>query len=446
MRTIVGSGLALAVLSGLVTAQDNVLFLLADDIGVDRIGAYGEHPNPGNTPNIDALAANGVLFRNAWSHPSCTPTRVALMTGRHPVHTLMGAAIKNTEPDGLPLSEITLFEMLEAGTNGAWSNVALGKWHMAGVDDGPLHPNDQGVHYYAGNLMNMGGLTGGYYNWTKVTNGVTSQSTTYSTTDTVNDALAILPTLPEPWFGYLAFNAAHAPLHQPPAALHSFTLSGSPLATPVDHMKAMIEALDTEIGRLVSSLDPALLARTTIVFMTDNGTAANGITPPFDPNKGKPTIFEGGINVPMIVSGSLVAQPGREVDALVTDTDLVATMAEIAGFDLATVAPGVTLDSVSFLPYLTDPAAPDQRSWVFSQGFWPNGSGPYGRNKIAIRDDRYKILRYDGPTGFRVIEYYDLLADPFETNDLLKGPLTQQQISTYLNLAGIAVTMLKSGP
>jgi len=441
LRTIVA-----AVASATVAeAQDNVLFLLADDIGVDRIAVYGEHPDPGNTPNIDALAANGVLFRNAWSHPTCTPTRAALLTGRHPVHTLLGGALPASIPDGLPLSEVTVFEMLEMGTGGAWSNIALGKWHLAGTNDGPLHPNDQGAHHYAGNLNNFGGANNNYFDWPKTVNGVTTQTTTYATTDTVDDALALLPTLPEPWFGYLAFNAAHFPLHVPPANLHSFNLRGTPSTEPVDHMKAMIEALDTEIGRLLASLDPALLARTTIVFMADNGTEKKGITAPFDPLKGKTTIFEGGINVPLIVSGSLVAQPGREEDVLVSDTDLMATMAEIAGVDLATVVPGVVMDSVSFLPYLTAADAPHQRSWVFSQGFWPTGPGPYARNKIAIRDEQYKVLRYDGFSGLRVLEMYDLQADPFETNDLLTAGVTPAQLSAYQNLAVIVKAMLQSG-
>ena len=97
MRTpLKAQPLSLAVallLSGAAGAQENVLVLIADDVGVDRVGCYGEHPAPGDTPNIDRLAGNGVLFRNAWSSPLCSPTRAGVLTGRYGFRTGIGTII-----------------------------------------------------------------------------------------------------------------------------------------------------------------------------------------------------------------------------------------------------------------------------------------------------------------------------------------------------------------
>ncbi|MEY2982666.1 MAG: Arylsulfatase precursor, partial [Planctomycetota bacterium] len=123
MNPVRAIALALLVTAGLVAqGQNNVLILLADDIGVDYVGCYGEGSNPPPTPNIDTLAQRGVLFRNAYANPSCSPTRACIHTGRFPFRTLVGRWIRyenNSEPIGRLLDEEwTIPEVLDRAGSG----------------------------------------------------------------------------------------------------------------------------------------------------------------------------------------------------------------------------------------------------------------------------------------------------------------------------------------
>jgi arylsulfatase A-like enzyme len=109
----------------------NVLIVLLDDVGTDKIGAYAEHPRPAHTPNLDALAAEGVLFRNAWATPQCSPSRAALLTGRYGRRSGVGRTVQAYESSyELPPDELTLPEMLR-GAPDAWDSSEVGKWHLA---------------------------------------------------------------------------------------------------------------------------------------------------------------------------------------------------------------------------------------------------------------------------------------------------------------------------
>ncbi|MFT5050475.1 MAG: arylsulfatase B [Chlamydiales bacterium] len=428
-----------ALASGVDQVRPNILMIVADDVGVDRIGAYGEHPDAGQTPSIDRLAARGILFRNAWSNPSCSPTRAAILTGRHGFRTGIGkpiaASVLAGSFRGLRLSETTLPEMLGAG----YQSIALGKWHLSTESDGLDHPQRSGFQSYAGAMRNLFGDADvgigderfDYFRWQKTTDGNTVISETYTTTDTVNDALAAVDTLVEPWFIYLAFNASHKPLHVPPDHLHGFDLSGVPLANPVPHMKAMTEAMDREIGRLLAGVD---FQDTTVMFLGDNGTGGFAMDAPFDPTQGKGSLYESGINVPFIIAGSGVAQAGRECAALVGVTDLFATMGELAGQPTDTAR-----DSVSLVPYMLDPGRHSQRKYVYSEKFRPNGLGPYTAHIQAVRGRRYKLIwRPLGGTP----QFFDLDMDPFEQNDLMLQRRTpaEQRALVELKAALIRLT------
>lgn len=390
----------------------NVLLLIADDVGVDRIGAYAEHPDPGRTPTIDRLAAEGLLFRNAWANPVCSPTRAGILTGRYSFRTGIGTFIKNSSTFGLSVDELSLPELIGG------SSAVAGKWHLGVPPQGPAHPLDSGFRYHAGSLNNIGFS---YFLWEKHVNGVPHSESTYATTDTTDEAIAMIAALPEPWFLWVAYNAPHTPLHVPPNHLHTYQLDGFPEETPVVHMKAMTEAMDTEIGRLLGHVD---LATTTVIFIGDNGTFSGATDAPFDPEHAKGTVYEGGLNVPFIVAGAGVSARGVESEALVHTTDLFATIAELAG--VASAAE----DSVSIVPYLADPTRPSIRDTVYAELFRPNGPGPYARHDRAIRDSRYKlIMRLEGRD-----ELYDLDEDRFEQNDLLLGALTPAVIAAYLEL------------
>ena len=338
---------------GTVRAQGpNILLVVGDDIGVDRVGAYREHRNPGRTPTLDWIASHGVMFRNAWSNPLCSPARAALMTGRYSYRTGVGMNLTSfSDETGLSLDETTLPEILPA-----YSTAALGKWHLG---SGHLHPNQSGFSHFAGSLRNLDriGIGNEYYKWTKLTDGLLQIRNEYATTDTADETIEAIETLPQPWFVYCAFNAPNEPYHYPPSNLHGYALSGEPWKNPPLFARAMTEAMDSELARILQSVPP----NTWVIFVGDNGTANEATDGGTPPSHSKGTVYEGGVNVPLIITGPGVV-PG-ECRALVNTTDLFATIADLAG------VPSSAEDSVSLLPYLSDPKLPSLREWVFAESF-----------------------------------------------------------------------------
>jgi arylsulfatase A-like enzyme len=426
-----------AALHAQATTPPNVLVIVLDDVGVDSLGAYAEGMDLPPSPNIDALAQGGVLFRNTWSPPLCSPARAAILTGRRGYRTGIGWVVDVVpEQLALPYSEITIPEMLDLGASG-FSHAAIGKWHLNRTGDyllGPasIAPNVAGFSHYDGPIGNLWPPWDSYFDFGKYVNGTLTRSTTYATTDQVDSALAWMQTAPEPWFCYLAFSAAHKPLHVPPASLHTQSLAGLDLTiTPRPFYKAVVEAIDTELGRLFSGMG-ALEPRTNILLLGDDGTESGYSVPPFDPVNGKGTLYEGGINVPFIMKGPAVTLPGTESGALVNVSDVFATVAELAGVDLATAMPGsVELDSRSVVPLVQGTLPADQhRTLDFVESFQPNGWGPTDAIQAA-RDLRFKVIR-NAWVGFpQGDEFYDLVADPFETLDLLTTALSPAQQTAY---------------
>jgi len=357
----------------------NVLIVIADDLGVEMVQAYGVGPSPPATPTLDALAAGGVLFRNAYSQPKCSPTRASMLTGRHPSRHGIGALVGEADLVALSLDEVTLPELLDLGTGGAYAHAAFGKWHLGSdLVGGNLAPNLAGFGHFDGTTCSLSHQPSkGYFDWHQVVDGAGTQVTTYNTTAIVDSAIAWLDATPEPWLCWVAFNAPHAPFHAPPDELHAVDLSqaGPPEEDPRPHYAAAIEALDTELGRLLASLDTEVRERTSVVFVGDNGTPATVIGEPYAGNQGKGTLAQGGVHVPMIVDGPLVGAPGGESEALVHVLDVYATVAELAGLDTGALLPGVELDAQSLVPYLTDPATPSARATVFAESFAPNTPG-----------------------------------------------------------------------
>ncbi len=363
----------------------NVLILVLDDVGVESIGAYGHAAaDAPPTPSLDALARRGVTFTSAWAQPLCSPARAALQTGRYALRTGIGTGPVSVSwaPDvspPLPLSEIVLPEMLERGGAG-YAHAAIGKWHLGTASvGGPNAPNLAGWGHYEGVLDNVL-PPDTYQDYMRVTNGVPQLTSGYMTTRDVDAALAWIERAQGPWLVHLAFHAAHEPFHAPPPHLHTRDLAsaGPPELDPRPYHLAMIEALDTEIGRLLASLDPATLRETVVILVGDNGTPNDVLAASTTPGHGKGTHFESGVRVPLIVAGPPVARPGAVCDALVSIVDVFATVADVANVDLGdpdVIPPGTELDSVSLLPYLAEPGRPSLRSVLFAEHFYPNGSG-----------------------------------------------------------------------
>lgn len=190
-----------------------------------------------------------------------------------------------------------------------------------------------------------------------------------------------------PWMATVSFSNAHTPMQHPPAALLPSGASAQLLADctsarPLNMRRlydAMIEATDTEIGRLMLETglatpdgnggivyDPAA-SNTVIVLVGDNGSFYSTVKVPFDPSRSKGTAYQTGVWVPLIVSGPMVNEPGRTVEHMVNMVDIYHLFGEVAGLDVPALVPRV-VDGASMYPYLVDPAHPSIRAFNFTRG------------------------------------------------------------------------------
>jgi arylsulfatase A-like enzyme len=188
-----------------------------------------------------------------------------------------------------------------------------------------------------------------------------------------------------PWMATVSYSAAHTPLQPPPSALTkagSFVSDDRNCGNPVvqrDTQDRMIEALDTELGRLLvetglaqRGADGSLVytpeaTNTMIVIVGDNGSLGSSVKLPFDPVRAKSTAYQTGVWVPLIVAGPLVASPDRNVESMVNTVDVFRLFGELAGVDVVASVPR-KIDAESMLPYLVNASQPSLRSYNYTQG------------------------------------------------------------------------------
>ena len=407
-------------------SHQNILLIIADDYGADSSSLYNTNTAASfpPTPNIAALARSGVLFRNAYANPVCSPTRACLITGRHGFRTGIGDVVTGPGSATLTAAEFTLPEAFTANGSLGYQLAHFGKWHLNNLPNSPN--NIGGWPHFAGSLV---GALANYTNWTKTVDGTsTANYSVYATSDLVNDAVAWIQARgSQPWFAWIAFNAPHTPFHKPPNDLHSFdNLSGTQQninANPRPYFEAMTEAMDTEIGRLLTAVDRS---NTHIIFLGDNGTPSQVIQPPYSSQRAKDALYEGGIKVPFIIAGPAVVNPGRTNETLVHAVDVFATILEMAGINVTSTAPsGVTIDSQSLIQVLQSNS--NVTRYAYSEKFGTSTPSPDGQ---ALRNQQYKLIRFADGTE----EFYDLLADPYEGVNLLSSTLTDTQQANYYSL------------
>lgn len=424
------------------TAQRNVVLIIADDLGTDYLGFYEDHVDTAAMPNIRSLLSRGVRFTNAWSNPVCSATRAGMLTGRYGFRTGVGGIV-GAGSGALSLDEMTIPQLLENWQPGEFAKANIGKWHLHNpVPASNLgNPNLLGYDHFEGPFI---GALQDYFNWTKVTNGVSATVSNYATTETAGDAIDwVKNNSVKPFFLWLAFNAPHAPYHLPPLDLHSLdNLPGTAqhiMQNRKLYFRASVEALDTEIGRIFDSLMVhGQFDNTDFIFIGDNGNAAPTNQIPVA-GHGKETIYHYGLHVPFIVAGPSVVAPGRTSDALVNTVDLFATILELFGHAdwQSQIPPGKPVDSRSLLPVLKNTST-EVRPWAFSELFT---STPEPANGKTIRNRDFKLLRFDDGNE----EFYHLAADPYETNNLLSGSLTDDQLANYQFLCNEMTALVGAG-
>ena len=382
--------------------QPNILLVITDDQGIDSSAQYALSNDLPDTPVINSLARNGIVYDNVWAAPSCTPTRAAMLSGFHGATTGVLSV-----PGELSADFGTIHTFLgENAASGNYETAVFGKWHVDGGNGNLNHPADLGVGYYAGhfspNITN-------YSNWTININGVEEQSTTYHTTELVNQTIDWIDDQENPWFAWLAFAAPHAPFHVPPDEFNTRGLSGTQAdinANGREYYLSAVETLDTELGRLLDSMDPATRENTVIMVIGDNGTPREVLdTNAFLDGHNKGSLFEGGVRVPLVISGAGVTRTNEREEGLISVVDFFPTIAALTGTDNNGMR-----DGYNFMSSFSEENAVE-REFLYTDYFGNNALG----QGWTVRSDRFKYIAYDD--GSEAL--YDLQNDPDETVNML---------------------------
>ncbi|KGL63172.1 sulfatase-like hydrolase/transferase [Polaribacter sp. Hel1_85] len=377
----------------------NILLIIADDMGIDSTPGFGINSDLPVTPTLDSLREKGLSFTNCWAAPQCSPTRAAIMSGKFGIKT---GVMK--PPLVLDTSHTSLFTKIKEQSITDYSMGFIGKWHLGGNDTSNYsHPIDSGVPYYEGVFTSQ---VDDYYDWTKVNSeGNEEQITEYATTYLTNSAISWIDNQTKPWFLWLAHIAPHVPFQAPPDGTYTTT----PTNDRTTYL-SMIENMDYEINRLLESMDEETLENTVIIFIGDNGTPgqANNYWPT---GHAKSSMYEGGIRVPLIITGKSVERVNEVETSLVQATDLHATILELAGVQLL----GGTENSLSLKPALS---FENQISKQINYTDYESGNTQFW----ATRNDTYKLIEDENGNE----EFYNIITDIKEETNLI-GSLTTEQ-------------------
>ena len=411
-----------------LTTNNNILLIILDDWGYDWSPVHNTSAGltfP-NMPTLQSLADSGLRFDRAYAQPICSPTRATILTGRHPFRHGVGDPSTN---DILPSSELTLPEIFTQESS-AYALGTFGKWHLSGGQTGPYTTG--GWNYFKGMLQ--GGVSD-YFNWTKteVINGVasnTSNYTNYTTTDQIDDAISWINNQSGAWFCWLALNAPHTPFHEPPSELAPAGGYTEPSDTSDTALyRRMLEATDTEIGRLLQNVD---LASTNIILIGDNGSPAQVAQTPYGNGHAKADLYEGGVHVPLIFSGpDLGVSGGSSTDALVHCVDLFNTILQLGGINPTSATTAVdTIDSSTIIPLLNGDASATRT--VIAEKFGESvGSG---RAILSSLYPDYKLIINGDPlstTDTPSYEFYNISNDANEQSPLDTNSLSTSETDAY---------------
>jgi len=354
VRLLLALSLA-AACSGLVTGpvglraaeagRPNIVFILADDYGLDGVGCYGS--DTFKTPNIDALARDGLRFENAYCTPLCGPTRCLFTTGRYGFRT--GGLTNQSAGRPAPADEPAVARTLKQA---GYVTGMCGKWRQMGA-----LPGDWGFDEFITDPT-----AGGYYwktNYTKNGELVEAGREVYYPDVCHAFALDFIERhRDQPFFFYYPSHLVHGPIVRTPDTKAGET---DPERLYADN----VAYLDKQVGELVAHIDRlGLRDKTLILFSADNGTAHQSRTLQGRTLSGqKGSMLDCGAHVPMIASWKGTTPTGKTTRDLVDFSDLFATFADLAG---ASLPAGVTLDGKSFAPQLRGQAG-SPRDWIFVQ-------------------------------------------------------------------------------
>ncbi len=402
-------------------SRPNVILVITDDQGYGPIGAHG-HPWI-KTPNLDELHGQSTRFTRFLVSPTCSPTRAALMSGRHPLkngitHTIL-------ERERMALSTVTLPQVL---AKAGYVSGIFGKWHLG--DEDPYQPDKRGfdevfIHGAGGigqayNCSCADAPGNKYFNPAIRHNGSFVRTEGYCTDLFFTAALGWIKQVKEkgkPFFAYITTNAPNGPFIAPPSNTKRFTDLG--FSSRAAGFYGMIENIDENMGRLMGKIEEWKLAEDTLlIFMSDNGMTGGGsgrgkvgkakdgspmnmYNAGMRGRKGSPD--EGGVRVPFFARWTGKLKAGRDVGALSAHIDLLPTLAELAGIK---ELPKNQVEGRSLVPLLINPQAQWQDRHLFTQiARWKTGAEPNEHmwKKFAVRNQRYRLVGD---------QLYDMKKDP----------------------------------
>ncbi len=436
-RFVFAASLLLAVAAS-AAERPNFVFFLVDDLGYMDIAA--NNPNTFyETPHIDRLANRGMRFTDGYAaNPVCSPTRYSIMTGKYPSRVdatnffsgrRAGRFLPAPLHDNMPLSEVTLAEALKPA---GYRTAFLGKWHLG--PSAEFWPEHQGFNINVGGHVR--GLPRSYfspYSNPRLTDGPRGEHLPARLTD---EALKILDQFKDDSFLiYFSFYSVHTPLQAPAELIEKYRQKAAQVAGPEfgdeeqvlpkggarkvrilqKHATyaAMVESMDTSVGRVLDKLQELGLDKNTVVcFMSDNGglsTSEGSPTSNLPLRGGKGWVYEGGIREPFIISWPGVTKPGSTCDDPVCSIDFYPTLCEIAGVQISKQQ---QMDGVSLVPLLKQQGPLPRKALYWHYPHYSNQGGFPGG---AVRMGDYKLIeRYEDGQ----VHLYNLRDDVGERTDL----------------------------
>lgn len=439
--------------------KPNIIFILIDDMGWKDISCMGSEFY--ETPNIDRIASEGMLFTDAYaSCPVCSPTRASVMSGKYPARVGVTQYIGGQDQgylarvpytDHLPLEEKTIATALKEGGYTTWH---VGKWHLGTEEFWPEH---QGFDVNIGGC-HLGHPRSGYFSPWKIDNLAEGKDGDYLTDRLGDEAVQLIENNDgTPFFMNMCFYSVHTPIQAKAEKIAKYEVKAKAMGLdklktfeegdffPCDHMQdqhiirrllqsdatyaAMIESLDENVGKILDSLDKKGIAENTlIVFTSDNGglaTAGGSPTCNAPLAEGKGWMYEGGTREPLLIRwpGKIKAESKCEIP--VTTPDFYPTFLEAAGLPLK---PEQHVDGESIMPLLKDEDKLDREAIYWHYPHYANQGGTPG---CSMRMGDYKLIRFFEDNRH---ELYNLCEDISEENDLSKQmPELLAQMKQMLN-------------
>jgi len=384
----------------------NILFIFIDDLGWKDAGFMGSEYY--ETPNIDRLAGQGMVFTSAYANaPNCAPSRACLISGmytpRHGIYTVGNpergqANLRKLVPipnrRDLDTSFVTIAEALKRA---GYVTGSFGKWHLG--KEKTNGPDKHGFDTSVVNAKKEGEDP-------KRLDALTKAACTF-----IKDNRAT------PFFCYLPYFAVHLPIEARDATIDKYRQKQGSAGQNHPAYAAMVEETDTCVGRIMDHLDELGLTDNTVVcFFSDNG-GHDAVTSMVPLRGSKGQLYEGGIREPMIVRWPGVVEPGSSCDTPVIGIDFYPTFLEIAGVPKPA---GHILDGVSLMPLLTQNGSLDPRTlfWHFPaylEGYTERQGAFRTTPAAALRQGDWKLHEFfeDGR-----LELYNLKDDIGEQHNL----------------------------